>query len=297
MAPKGPTGRVYDSTTRAQIVLLKQYTDKTNDQISAITGADPSTIKRFNRQALNRGFDRDGPLLLKHIDNEKRPEVPSKSKDPEVVKKITDHLSQTRATRSHNLVQIASQSESGLKRESVRKILKKYGYNKVKRTTKPGLNRAQRKARYQWALKFKDWTLDDWKKVIFSDETSIQVGHRRGGNKLRRKPSEKDDPTCRKNRWKGYSDFMFWGCFSYDSKGPCHIWKEETKTEKKEAQRIIDKMNKERESSCQAGWEASTAIRRINLERARKPPGPKPQWKFNKVNGFLSRDTKGGIDW
>ena len=28
---------------------------------------------------------------------------------------------------------------------------------------------------------------------------------------------------------------MFWGSFSYDKKGPCHIWKAETPKEKKEA--------------------------------------------------------------
>jgi hypothetical protein len=40
---------------------------------------------------------------------------------------------------------------------------------------------------------------------------------------------------------------MFWGCFSYDKKGPCHIWKPETKTERAAAQKEIDKLNEELE--------------------------------------------------
>ena len=39
---------------------------------------------------------------------------------------------------------------------------------------------------------------------------------------------------------------MFWGCFSYDKKGSCHIWKTETKKEKKEkkeAQADVDFIN------------------------------------------------------
>ena len=65
------------------MVLLKQYTSKTNDEISAITKADPTTIKRFHKEAVARGFDRDGPLLVEHLENKKRSvEVPSKSKDP-----------------------------------------------------------------------------------------------------------------------------------------------------------------------------------------------------------------------
>ena len=181
---KGPTGRTYDIAQRAQMVLLKQYTSKTNDEISAITNADPTTSKRFHKEAVARGFDRDGPLLVEHLENKKRAEVPSISKDPEVIRKITNYVSQTRATRGHNLVKIASRSKCGLKKEAVRKILKKQGFRKVKRTTKPGLDKRQRQARYQWALKFKGWTLEDWKRVCFSDETSIQVGHRRGGDRV-----------------------------------------------------------------------------------------------------------------
>ena len=145
---KGLTGRTYDIAQRAQIVLLKQYTSKTNDEISAITNADPTTIKRFHKEAVARGFDRDRPLLVEHLENKKRAKVPSISKNPEVIRKITDYMSQTRAIRGHNLVKIASRSECGLKKEAVRKILKKQGFRKVKRTTKPGLDKRQRQARY-----------------------------------------------------------------------------------------------------------------------------------------------------
>lgn len=252
MPPKGATGNRHDLALRAQSVSLRQYTNLKLDEIATITGATTRQIQRWNAEAVARGFDKDGPLLDEHLQDKQRAEVPSKSKDPEVIKKITDHVSLSRATRSQNLVQIASQSESGLKRESVRKILKKHGYRKVKRTTKPGLNKEQRRARYQWALKYQNWTLKDWKKVLFSDETSVQVGHRRGGERVWRKPDEKDDDTVKRNRWKGYSDFMFWGSFSYNHKGPCHIWKDETKEEKLLAQKTIDKLNKEREPELKA---------------------------------------------
>jgi hypothetical protein len=44
-------------------------------------------------------------------------------------------------------------------------------------------------------------------------------------------------------RWHGASEFMFWGSFSYDKKGLCHIWKSETAAKKKQAKAQIDKMN------------------------------------------------------
>jgi hypothetical protein len=51
-----------------------------------------------------------------------------------------------------------------------------------------------------------------------------------------------------RKRWKGYSEFMFWGCFSYDHKGPCHIWKPETAAEKAQALEEIEAWNKAAES-------------------------------------------------
>jgi len=42
---------------------------------------------------------------------------------------------------------------------------------------------------------------------------------------------------------------MFWGCFSYDQKGPCYIWEEETAKEKKEAKEYMDRENEKNEST------------------------------------------------
>ena len=37
---------------------------------------------------------------------------------------------------------------------------------------------------------------------------------------------------------------MFWGCFNYDKKGPCHCWVPETAAEKREAEKAIEELNK-----------------------------------------------------
>src|SRR5580692_1396246 len=96
-----------------------------------------------------------------------------------------------------------------------------------------------KKARLQFALDHQNWTLEDWKRVIWSDETSIVIGFRRGGYKVWCTPEERFTKSCIRPHWKGFSEFMFWGCFSYDKKGPCHIWKPETKTERTAAQEEI----------------------------------------------------------
>jgi hypothetical protein len=45
---------------------------------------------------------------------------------------------------------------------------------------------------------------------------------------------------------------MFWGCFTYNKKGPYHIWKDETVAEKKEATEFIQKWNEEHEAEHKA---------------------------------------------
>ena len=87
---------------------------------------------------------------------------------------------------------------------------------------------------------------------------------------------------------------MFWGCFSYDKKGPCHCWLPETKKEKEQSEKDIERMNEEFEPVFQREWELQTGIRRLSLAGI---PGRKPQWKWNKKNGKLARGSKGGIDW
>jgi len=38
-----------------------------------------------------------------------------------------------------------------------------------------------REARLQFALRYENWKLEDWKDVIWTDETSIVLGYWRGG--------------------------------------------------------------------------------------------------------------------
>src|SRR6266498_1288675 len=131
-------------------------------------------------------------------------------------------------------------------------MLKISGFKKVKKSTKPGLNDVQKERRLAFCRKYQHWTLEDWKKVIWSDETSVVVGARRGSYKVWRKSEEGIIEEITRKRWKGYMEFMFWGCFSYYRKGPCHIWKPETEAQKKAAQEEIDTWNREAEPLLKA---------------------------------------------
>ncbi|KAL1991844.1 hypothetical protein VTN49DRAFT_5152 [Thermomyces lanuginosus] len=105
------------------------------------------------------------------------------------------------------------------------------------------------------------WTLEDWKNVIWPDETSVVLGHSRAAQRVWRAVEEATDPTCVRRRWRGLQEFIFWGCFSYDKKGPCHIYVQEPNSGSKH----------------ERGWP--------------------PTFKFSPKNGKLVRKSKGGLDW
>lgn len=57
--------------------------------------------------------------------------------------------------------------------QTVRNALKQEDMVPVVKTKRPLLKAAHRKARLAFAHKYKNWTADDWKRVLWSDETKV----------------------------------------------------------------------------------------------------------------------------
>lgn len=152
-----------------------------------------------------------------------------------------------------------------------------------------------KRERHKWCEAHSDWSLDDWKNVIWSDETSVVLGQRRGQVKVWRKTDEQYHKDVIRGRWKGFCEFMFWGCFSWYNRGPCHVWVAETAAEKKKAEAQIAELNALLEPIKKEEWQLNTAMRRAAL---RNQSGPKPEWRWNQKTGKMTREAlRGGIDW
>jgi hypothetical protein len=41
-----------------------------------------------------------------------------------------------------------------------------------------------KKSRVEFCMKYQSWTVEDWKRVIWTDETSVMLGIRRGGYRV-----------------------------------------------------------------------------------------------------------------
>ena len=89
---------------------------------------------------------------------------------------------------------------------------------------KPGVHSENVAARLEWALRYKDWTIEDWKHVIWCDESSLWVGvnpHRQRvirpvGQRLNRKYVKKTFKSAQVK-------VMVWACFTGERLGPLII--------------------------------------------------------------------------
>lgn len=281
-----------DIATRASVVSLKSPCNgKTTNEVAEITGLSVNQVNRIYNRAIQRGFDPNiRPLLLRNEYLEDAPRSGRPTKQTEEVKDlIISKLERDRYGREKTAAIIAGELTSQdipISASLVKLILKSAGFRKTKPTRKPGLTKKMKEDRLAWCLAHRDWTLEDWKSVIWSDETSVILLHRRGGYRVWRRADERFVRTCIRERWKGAMEFMFWGAFSYDKKGPCHCWSPETAKEKAKAKLMIEELNKQLEPIKRTEWELTTGVRRLGL---RNKPGKKPQWSWKAETGKLTR--------
>ncbi|GBM64038.1 Transposable element Tc1 transposase [Araneus ventricosus] len=88
-------------------------------------------------------------------------------------------------------------------------------------TRVPLLTKRHRQLRLQWAREHRDWTMDEWIRVAWSDESRFLIHHVDGRVRVRRLPGEQFLPSCTaRNTQAGGGGFMIWGTFSWATLGP-----------------------------------------------------------------------------
>ena len=108
---------------------------------------------------------------------------------------------------------------------TVRTSLNSMGFEAKFKLKKPLLSRRHREARYKWAKAHEFCTVDDWKRVIFSDETKINIWGSDGCKFYWSRPGDvlqahHLDLTVKH----GGGSLMMWGCITYAGIGyGCHI--------------------------------------------------------------------------
>ena len=142
---------------------------------SAITMLRSGVSIREVAAKLSLGKSTVGRIKLEHcpgVQNSKggRPRVLSEADRRYCVRKATKE-------RISSTVKITKLLEEDFKikvnPETVRRALRVAGLGAIEKPTKPLLSQANVKKRLAWCKQHKDWTVDDWKRVIWTDETKI----------------------------------------------------------------------------------------------------------------------------
>src|SRR5229473_485998 len=106
--------------------------------------------------------------------------------------------------------------------QTVRNVLKKHSFKAVTKKKKPLLSAMHRKKCLGFALKYKEWTVDDWKRIIWSDETKINRIGSDGKQWVWKQVGEGLISREVQGTVKfGGGKIMVWGCMGWEGVGKC----------------------------------------------------------------------------
>jgi DDE superfamily endonuclease/Transposase len=116
-----------------------------------------------------------------------------------------------------SLQEVTNQSLSA---QTVQNRMKGLGMKAVVKKKRPLLSQRHQKARLDFAISHKDWTVEDWKRVIWSDETKINHLGSDGKKWVWKKKGEAlNDQLVEGTLRFGGGSLMMWGCMTWEGVG------------------------------------------------------------------------------
>jgi hypothetical protein len=110
--------------------------------------------------------------------------------------------------------------EIDVSRDTIARTLESFGYAARIKVKKPGLSVKQRKERLEWARKHSSWTSEDWRKVVWSDETKFVLVNSEGKEYVWIKQQERlDGRAVVETKKYGGGKVMMWGCMTWEGVG------------------------------------------------------------------------------
>jgi predicted transcriptional regulator len=140
-------------------------------------------------------------------------------------KKLTTALLKDKGSRRKNLEEVCklfSKQNKGetVSRRTVQRALKKEGIRSCIPRRKPLISAANKVKRLVFAKKYKEWTVEDWKNVLWTDESTFCQFQKSGWGRVWRKPDEEHHEDCIAATVKHGPSRMFWASFSWVGLGP-----------------------------------------------------------------------------
>ncbi|KAJ2922344.1 hypothetical protein H1R20_g14755, partial [Candolleomyces eurysporus] len=117
-------------------------------------------------------------------------------------------------------VMLCNQSAKKFSTQTLHRRLKESGMTAVVKKKRPKLQARHKRARLEFAERHAEWTIEDWKKVIWSDETKINHLGSDGRKYVRKEDREGLSDRLVEGTVKfGGGNLMMWGCMTWDGVG------------------------------------------------------------------------------
>ena len=128
--------------------------------ITTITKLSHQSVYRLKAQARDRGYDptQSKKLLHSYVTDTPRLGRPTVI-TPEVESAILEAVRKDRYGRKKTSFMLAA--EQGISSTTILRVLHRNNFRSYKTTKKPSLTESIKEARYQFALRYKDWTIKD----------------------------------------------------------------------------------------------------------------------------------------
>ena len=112
------------------------------------------------------------------------------------------------------LTALYNQGGKTISQRTMRRELQTAGLRSCVAKRKPHVSAINRRKRLQFAKQHATWTVQDWGKVMWSDESRFTLFQHDGRVRVRREPHEAMDPTCLvPTVHSSGGSVMIWGCF------------------------------------------------------------------------------------
>ena len=195
--------------TRVSIVTLKKQGLPVKD-ISILSGVNKSTVNRVWKRYLDTSSFKD----------EQRSGRPQKLTTRDK-RQVVNMLKKSRA-KTATEIQKKFSTPNGLKisRYTVSRTLRSFGFVARIKRKKPLLTTQHIKSRFQWAKKYNKWSLEDWKKVIWSDESKFNLSNSDGKEYYwTNKPGHLNKDSVKQTKKYGGGCIMVWCCMTWEGLG------------------------------------------------------------------------------
>lgn len=186
---------------RQRVMTLSTEMHLSNSEISRRTSVPRTTVRDILSQKSAR------------TNTKPRGRPPQKISDRDL-RRLIRAICASEDGRQASYVQLAKDLGINASKSTLQKRLKEAGFRRCKACPKPFINEINRRKRLKFCREHLKWTDEQWKCVIWTDESSFETG-KKGKIWVTRRHNERYCPDCiEKTRHSGRSSVMVWGAIS-----------------------------------------------------------------------------------